>query len=139
MTIVIDGEPVAQGRPKFRRTGNFVQTYDPAKSANWKQFAKMIASMEMKGKTLLEGPLSLSVCVYRGIPASWSKKKQVQASMGALRPVTKPDLDNYVKAAKDALTGIVWKDDSQVVDYHSPFGKFYSEKPRIEINIEEAI
>lgn len=139
MTIVINGDPVAQGRPRFTTANGYPRAYDPAKSSDWKRFAKMVASVEMAGSPLLEGPLSLSVCVYRGIPASWSKKKQAQAIMGALRPVTKPDLDNYVKAAKDALTGVIWRDDSQIVDYHSPFGKFYSDKPRIEINVEKAL
>jgi Holliday junction resolvase RusA-like endonuclease len=81
----------------------------------------------------LEGALALGMCVYRAIPKSFSKRRREAAERGELRPITKPDLDNYVKAAKDALKGVVWADDSQIVDYIEPFGKFYSERPRIEI------
>ena len=46
----------------------------------------------------------------------------------------KRDWDNYHKLAMDALTGIVWEDDSQIQTANVQ--KFYSkENPRIEINI----
>lgn len=134
--IVIIGEAVAQGRPKFRQQKNFVMTYDPPKSREWKDYARMVAASQMMGSPLKDGPLSLSLCVYRSIPTSWSKKKRGEALAGLIRPTTKPDLDNYLKSVKDAMKGIVWKDDSQVVDYHSPFGKWYSDKPRIEITVK---
>ncbi|HKM06338.1 MAG TPA: RusA family crossover junction endodeoxyribonuclease [Sphaerochaeta sp.] len=137
MKFTITGEPVAQGRPRFTTANGFPRAYDPAKSSDWKNYAKMVAASRMAGKPLMDGPLSLSVCVYRSIPSSWSKKKTAEAIEGRLRPITKPDLDNYVKCAKDALSGIVWKDDSQVVAFHEPFGKFYSETPRVEIEIKE--
>lgn len=35
--IRVDGEPVAQGRPRFARRGGFVQAYDPKKSKDYKQ------------------------------------------------------------------------------------------------------
>ena len=49
------------------------------------------------------------------VPASWSKKKQAQALDGLMFPTKKPDVDNVVKAIFDALNGIVWGDDVQVV------------------------
>ena len=135
--IVILGNPVAQGRPRFSSRGGYNRAYDPPKSKSWKEYAKVVASIKMKGKHLLEGPISLSICVYRDIPTSWSNKKKTLAAFGDIRPTTRPDLDNYVKGIKDALTGVVWKDDSQVVSYNEPFGKFYSSKPRIEICVKE--
>lgn len=35
--IVILGEPVAQGRPRFSRHAGYVSTYDPGKSRKYKQ------------------------------------------------------------------------------------------------------
>lgn len=48
----------------------------------------------------------------------------------------KPDLDNYVKAVYDSISdsGVVWKDDGQVVS--SVAEKRYSRNPRIEIEIK---
>lgn len=135
--LVVYGEPVAQGRPRFSTRGGFVRAYDPKKSSDFKDYVKLAAAEQMQGKFLFEGPLALSVSVYRSIPKSFSKKKMALAEQGIERPITKPDVDNYVKAIKDALKGIVWRDDSQIVDYVPPFGKFYSSKPRIEVEIRE--
>ncbi len=68
-----------------------------------------------------------------------SKKRAVAAERGEIRPTTKPDLDNYLKAIKDALKGICWRDDSQVVAYREPFGKYYSAKPRVEVDVLEGV
>ena len=56
------------------------------------------------------------------------------AESGALRPITKPDADNFAKVI-DALNGIVWPDDNQVVEL--TVEKFYSTRPRLEMNAEE--
>ena len=51
---------------------------------------------------------------------------------GTLRPVTKPDVSNVLKGVEDALKGVWYKDDSQIVGY-GVLGKWYDERPRIEI------
>lgn len=137
--LVIYGEPVAQGRPKFSTAGGFARAYDPAKSRAYKDYIRLAAAQQMQGKSLLDGALAMSIRVYRPIPKSMSKKKATLAEEGKIRPVTKPDLDNYVKAVKDALKGICWHDDSQVVSYIEPFGKWYSDRPRIEVKIKKII
>lgn len=55
---------------------------------------------------------------------------------GFIRPTTKPDIDNVQKAVMDALTGVWYVDDSQIVESH--VGKWYSENPRVEVTVEEA-
>lgn len=135
--LVIYGEPVAQGRPKFTTQGGFARAYDPAKSRDYKDYVKLAAASQMKGRPPLEGALELSVRVYRTIPKSFSQKKAAQAEQRTLLPTTKPDLDNYIKGIKDALKGICWQDDSQVVSYVEPTGKYYSITPRIEVTVKE--
>jgi Holliday junction resolvase RusA-like endonuclease len=135
--LVIPGEPVAQARPRFSSQGGHVRAYDPAKSRDYKQYIRLAASQQMGTTPPLEGALALGMCVYRAIPKSFSKRRRDAAERGEIWPTTKPDLDNYVKAAKDALNGIVWADDSQIVSYIEPFGKFYSDKPRIEITVTQ--
>ncbi len=66
---------------------------------------------------------------------SFSKKKASEADNGELRPITKPDDDNYVKGVKNALKSVIWKDDSQVVDQH--VSKYFSQNPRVEVTIQE--
>jgi len=137
INLTIYGEPVAQGRPKFSTQGGFVRAYDPAKSRDYKDYIRLAAVEQMKDKTPLNGQLALSIRVYRDMPKSMSKKNRPAAEGGMIRPTVKPDLDNYVKGIKDALKSICWKDDSQIVAYKEPFGKYYSVTPRIEITVEE--
>lgn len=54
-------------------------------------------------------------------------------------PSVKPDLDNYAKAALDALNGVAWCDDGQITSLH--LQKHYAkpgEGPSIEIIVEPA-
>lgn len=131
--FTVYGEPVAQGRPRATTINGRVRMYDPKKSSDFKKYVKLVAS-QYAPPELLKGPLRMSVLVYRPTLKSFSKKKVREAEAGLLRPITKPDVDNYVKGVKDALKQVIWKDDSQVVDLH--VSKYYSEKPRIELKIE---
>jgi Holliday junction resolvase RusA-like endonuclease len=85
----------------------------------------------------LLGPVMMTVDIYRGIPKSWSKTKQEQAERGIIKPTLKPDVDNYVKAIKDALNGIAYVDDSQVTVLL--ISKYYDRVPRVEIKVEEDV
>lgn len=60
---------------------------------------------------------------------------RLAAESGDIRPITKPDADNYIKAIKDALKSVIWRDDSQVVDLH--ISKYYSDSPRITVEVTE--
>lgn len=104
--------------------------FDPDKSKDYKTYVKLAAS-QYAPKTLLGGGLGLMVDIYRPIPKNFSKKKTEEAENGIIRPITKPDADNYVKGVKDALKNVIWKDDSQVVELH--VNKWYSTKPRVEV------
>ena len=73
----------------------------------------------------------------RSIPKGFSKKKKDAAIMEEIRPVTKPDLSNYMKSVEDALNGIIWQDDNQIVGYLEGTGKYYGMEPRIEITVKE--
>ncbi|MGD6847267.1 RusA family crossover junction endodeoxyribonuclease [Rossellomorea aquimaris] len=130
--FTVYGTPVAQGRPRFSSQGGFNRAYDPKKSKDFKKYVKLVAA-EHRPKKLFEGPLQLFIRVYKPTLKNFSKKKLAAAESGELRPVTKPDVDNYVKGIKDACNQVLWKDDSQVVELLA--SKWYSETPRIEIMV----
>jgi Holliday junction resolvase RusA-like endonuclease len=136
ISFTVYGEPVAQGRPKFTTVGGFARAYDPKKSSDYKQYIKLAAA-EYAPKALWEGALCIVITAYRSMPGYISKYpvKVAAAERGEILPVSKPDADNYLKGVKDALKGVIWKDDSQVVDAY--VGKRYSVKPRIEIIITQ--
>lgn len=90
----------------------------------------------MDGEGPLEGPLSLHLTVALPIPQSWSRKKQIMAVSGMLRPVSRPDIDNFVKAIADGGNGILWRDDSQITDLRAV--KVYSDIPGVSVSVRAA-
>lgn len=115
----------------------FIQQYpDPETEAAEKVLAEA-ASLFMRGKLPTEQPVALLVHAFREIPRSWSGKDQEAALAGAIRPTSRPDGDNYLKLAQDALNGVVWRDDSQVVDARAI--KLYSDRPALRIEVREFV
>lgn len=139
LLITIPGEPCAQGRPRFSTAGGFPKAYDPEKSRNYKAFVKLMAQEAMKNHSweYTEKPLSIVIVAYMGIPSSKPKKFQQAAECGAERPTKKPDIDNVFKILTDALSGITYKDDKQIVT--ASLSKWYSANPRVEILISTTL
>lgn len=112
----VPGKPQGKGRPRAVARGKFVRMYTPEKTASYESTVALAASQAMAGRALFAGAVSVVMQIALPIPASWSKKKQAQAAADQLLPTTKPDADNTVKAVFDAINGVVWGDDTQVVD-----------------------
>lgn len=135
--IVVPGVPRAWQRAGHRimtnRTGKqFVASYTQAQTRSEQGAAKYFAQAAMQGAPPLGGPLDARVCAYLPVPRSWSKRKQAMALAGQHFPTGKPDADNFLKNL-DALTGIVFRDDAQIVD--ASVWKRYSTEPRLVIEI----
>ena len=137
MELVIYGEPIPQGRPRFTKTGH---TYDPQRSRNYKQLVRFWVTQHLKkipGWKPHENALCVDLTFFLGIPISWSKKKRIQAINGEIRPTSKKlgDLDNLCKSVTDAIIGLVYVDDSQIVNLGA--SKYYSDTPRCVLKITE--
>ena len=85
----------------------------------------------------ITGPVELGVCFYLPTPKTFSAADLRRAKAGELVPTGKPDLKNLVAAVEDALTGIAWGDDSQVVAYGFAYKRYavYPLVPRSYIHI----
>jgi Holliday junction resolvase RusA-like endonuclease len=116
--ICVPGDPVGKGRPRITTVGGFARTYTPAKTKSYEDSIRAEGKLAMRGHELLAGPVKLSLEIYMPIPVSYTKAKKAAARLGSLVPTKKPDLDNVLKAVCDAFNGIVWVDDTQVVDCH---------------------
>ena len=127
------GEPVAQHRPRITTAGKFPRMYKTASDNNYRE--KLY--WEAKQLNMKPIPRPTQICadlkVYKAIPKSFSQAKRSLAIKGALRPTTKPDIDNYVKQVFDAFNGLIWEDDAQIVTVHAR--KFYGEIPRLDLEI----
>ena len=129
ISITIPGAPVAKGRVRVTGSGT---AFTPMKTVKFEGRVRDEAALAMQGKKPLSGPLCVRWTAYFAIPASWPAWKRGGALSGVVRHTSKPDADNLLKC-KDALNGIVWLDDSQVVS--ASVTKEYSETPRTEILI----
>ena len=129
--VILEGVPVAKGRPRFTKRGF---AYTPAKTRSYEAALQLVAKAAMVGKEPLEGPLKAVFLICVPIPKSYTKKKKMDALLNDIRPIKKPDTDNFIKVI-DALNGVCFHDDSQIVDIIA--SKFYSNNPRLEIQLEE--
>lgn len=132
LAITIPGEPVAKARPRVTRAGI---TYTPAKTVNYETLVKELFHVAYPDHRPLDVPVKMLIEAYFTIPASWSKKKKQQALGGAIRPTKRPDWDNLGKLVSDALNGLAYRDDAQIVE--ATAAKYYSDRPRVEIEITE--
>ena len=76
----------------------------------------------------------MDIKAFFKIPKSTSKKQKERMLTGEIRPTKKPDMDNIVKAVADALNGIAYEDDKQIIE--CSIKKYYTEEERIEVEIE---
>jgi Holliday junction resolvase RusA-like endonuclease len=73
----------------------------------------------MNGRPPIDVPVRIELLVELPVPASWSRRKTADAITGHIRPTSRPDVDNYLKAILDAISTIVVADDAQVVEVHA--------------------
>ncbi len=133
VTFVVPGNPQGKGRPRVGRVGGHARMYTPAKTVAYENLIAMAAAESMGGRALLQGPVLLEMSMMHTVPMSWSKKRREGALQGEIMPTVKCDADNCLKAVCDALNGIVWRDDTQVVNVM--LAKRYADIPRVEVRI----
>jgi len=133
--IVVAGHPVAKGRGRAVSTQNGPRIYTPKATANFEQDVRQEARAAMNGATPFYGPVFVRFLAVFVPPASWPKWRREAALAGTLQHVGKPDIDNLVKSAQDALNGIVFADDGQI--FEMILRKEYGENPRIEVTVSE--
>lgn len=131
IVVRVTGQPVAQGRGRATVVAGRPVIHKPAKSRRWENDARQVAREVMGPRSPLHGCLRLDLRSQVCPPSSWPGWKRSAAILGQVRPTGTPDLDNLFKAAQDALTGVVWYDDKQVVEVYGT--KNYAMAPSLEL------
>ena len=117
-------DPRGKQRARVTRRGTYTpqETVDAERQIGWE------AKIAMNGRKPFEGPVRLMLEARFSYPKSWSAKRRQ-----TFWRTSKPDVDNIAKL-KDALKGIVWVDDAQVVELLAR--KFYvNERPGLSIQV----
>lgn len=144
--FIVPSVPIAQPRTKVSSFGGKARAYTPktVKSADgtrkphpvhaFKATCRHAATLVYSGAPL-QGPLALTVVFVLPRPQNmhWKTKPMPRAWH-----TSKPDSDNLQKSVKDALTKLLWVDDSQVCQTTAEkWIASGSEQPHVLVLIEQ--
>ncbi len=121
ISLTIYGRPAPQGSKRHVGRGIMVESSKALKP--WRQMVSATA-LEKFGTFKGTGLEAVSMIVVFYFAKPMSAKKRVF-------PTVKPDLDKCLRAILDGLSGITYKDDSQVVEVRMT--KLYDAVERVEI------
>ncbi len=127
------GIPQTKGSTKaFHRPGmKFpIITNDNPKNKPWAQTVSAMAQSYRTESCPFEGPIRLNLRFSLPIPKSLPKRRPSFM-------VKKPDLDKMVRSVKDALKGVLYRDDSQVVALVTE--KVYDPHPGVRVVVEPIV
>ena len=112
----VPGKPVAKGRPRATVVGGHARMYTPERTARYEEVVSR-EYIAQCGNTVFQAgtPLAVQIIAYMPTPKSTSKVKREKMLRGEIPYTKKPDWDNIGKIICDALNGVAWYDDAQVV------------------------
>ena len=134
VTFSVDGDPVPKGRPRFARRGQFVQTYTDSKTLEYETLVGFKARQAIGASEPFKGALTVFLYLRFAIPPSYSKKRK-EACLAGLEYPKRIDIDNVYKSVTDAMNGIVYVDDSQIIEAH--IKKVYAEESGANVMVQE--
>lgn len=138
VTIVVYGkaQPAGSKRAFTPRPGAQPIIVDAnPKSRPWKTEVSHAAAQTYDGD-LMDGALALEATFYEPRPKAHygtGKNAHVLKATAPMFPTKVPDTTKLVRGIEDAMTGIVYRDDSQIVEQHNR--KMYGEPARCEITV----
>jgi len=121
-----------------RTTGHAMVKQDNSRTMPWRQevarTARFVAA-RTPGAWPTDAPVRLEVAFYLARPQGHYGAKGMRGA-ARLHPSTKPDIDKLVRSLEDALSGIVYHDDAQVVELQA--SKLYAlrtDPPRAVVTV----
>lgn len=135
LNFTIKGKVKAKQSVKFGRNGIKYTPKDMVEYANLVRMGFINAYPNWHACNFENKPLKVEINVFMSVPKSYSKKKTEQALNNGIRPTVKPDCDNIAKNINDALNGIAYPDDKQIVSL--TVNKYYSSSEYVEVKITD--
>lgn len=116
INFFIPGKPTGKGRPRVCRN----VTYTPKETKDYETLVRTCYKQKYSNKESIPAktPVEVEIYAYFKFPKSMPKKQvKIIENGGAftVRPTKKPDADNISKIILDALNGLAYYDDNQVV------------------------
>lgn len=119
--------------------GKVAVTDSNPKSREWKTLVQVIAARYMrdKGLEMSDCPITLDLRFYYTRPKGHYNSKGLLTPSAPRRHTIKPDATKLLRGTEDALTGVVYRDDSQVC--RLIVTKEYSDKPGVDIRVSKEL
>lgn len=131
--FTVYGHPTPKERPRFN---HYTKTpYTPHKTQAYETAVRYSFLAKFKKPRKAEGYIEMRLQAYFEPPKSVSKTIRESMLLGEIRPDKRPDADNIIKAICDALNGLAYLDDKQVVSIS--LDKWYGEKEKVVVWIGE--
>lgn len=130
--LTIPGKPLGKQRPRVLKTG---VTYTPKETVNYEAVVKALYIEKYGTEKPFEGPVTMEIVALYQIPKSASKKRKEAMKRGVIKPTVRPDIDNVLKIITDALNGVAYLDDKQIIE--CSVNKCYAEAPAVLVTISE--
>ena len=129
ISLTIPGPPVGKHRARVCRSGH---AFTLAKTVNYEALVKQTFAAKYPDFIPMSGPVRMTLSIW----LMESKETQRKLRKGInVYPTIKPDISNVLKIIEDALNGLAYVDDKQIVWVEVV--KAYSEKPRVEVIVGE--
>lgn len=131
-SFFIAGEVQAKQRPKF--SGRFA--YTPKETVSYENLVKLQYQIQCENHRYPDDvPIAVKIFVHLEPPRSASNVKKIRMLYQEEYPLKKPDVDNVAKIILDALNGIAYRDDKQVVELYVK--KSYAGESGVGVTISE--
>jgi len=109
--ITIEGTARPQGSKRHVGKGRMVESSKYV--ADWRTWVRHNARDEMRSRPLIIGPVQIAILFQFDRPKKHSTATGLRPD-APLWHTNKPDADKLLRAILDALTGVCFRDDSQV-------------------------
>lgn len=124
--ITVRGLPVGQGNIRYNAHGAGYHA-NAGRLRPWRAVVADTAAAAMASRPLIDAAVGLDAVFTLPRPKSHSRtgrNAHLLRDAAPMFPLGAPDLSHLVRAAEDALTGVVLVDDARIVDYGT-VGKRY--------------
>lgn len=131
--FTIPGKPCGKARPRVTRNGAFNTKQTRGYEAKVQESFFCTYGTEAE---VFSGPVVVTVDAYYPIPKSTPKRDLVAIKNGDHYPTKKPDIDNVFKIIADALNGVAYQDDKQIIK--AQLSKRFGNVPKVVVIVSKA-
>lgn len=135
-TFTVPGKPQGKARARtfYDSRSNKMSSVTPEKTVLYENLVKTCFRQRYgQGRFPDDAYIIARIAAFFEPPKSISKKKRAEMLEGKIWPAKKPDSDNIAKVVLDALNGIAYHDDTQIIKL--VVTKAYSEEAHLSVTL----